>query len=46
MLAKPGPLPSGPGWSYEVKWDGFRITGSFSVMASPVLGDSGYRAEG
>jgi bifunctional non-homologous end joining protein LigD len=24
MLAKPGPLPSGPGWSYEVKWDGFR----------------------
>ena len=24
MLAKPGPLPTGPGWSYEVKWDGFR----------------------
>ena len=24
MLAKPGPMPTGPGWSYEVKWDGFR----------------------
>jgi bifunctional non-homologous end joining protein LigD len=24
MLAKPGPLPTGAGWSYEVKWDGFR----------------------
>ena len=24
MLAKLGPLPTGPGWSYEVKWDGFR----------------------
>ena len=24
MLAKPGPLPTGPGWSYDVKWDGFR----------------------
>jgi bifunctional non-homologous end joining protein LigD len=24
MLSRPGPLPSGAGWSYEVKWDGFR----------------------
>ncbi len=24
MLAKPGPLPEGPGWIYEPKWDGFR----------------------
>ncbi len=24
MLARPGEFPSGPGWSYEVKWDGFR----------------------
>jgi bifunctional non-homologous end joining protein LigD len=24
MLATPGPLPSGPGWSYEFKWDGVR----------------------
>jgi ATP-dependent DNA ligase len=24
MLAKPGPLPTSDGWSYEPKWDGFR----------------------
>jgi bifunctional non-homologous end joining protein LigD len=24
MLARPGPLPSGSGWSFELKWDGFR----------------------
>lgn len=24
MLSRPGPLPRGPGWSFEVKWDGFR----------------------
>src|SRR4051812_3987627 len=24
MLAKGGPLPSGRGWSFEPKWDGFR----------------------
>jgi bifunctional non-homologous end joining protein LigD len=24
MLARPGPLPSGSGWSYELKWAGFR----------------------
>jgi bifunctional non-homologous end joining protein LigD len=24
MLARSGPLPSGTGWSYELKWDGFR----------------------
>ena len=24
MLARPGPLPSGSGWFYELKWDGFR----------------------
>ena len=25
MLATPSPhLPSGPGWTYEVKWDGYR----------------------
>jgi hypothetical protein len=24
MLARSGPLPTGSGWSYEVKWDGFR----------------------
>ena len=24
MLSRPAPLPSGPGWSFELKWDGFR----------------------
>jgi bifunctional non-homologous end joining protein LigD len=24
MLARSGPLPLEPGWSYELKWDGFR----------------------
>lgn len=24
MLSRPGPVPSGSGWSFEVKWDGFR----------------------
>jgi bifunctional non-homologous end joining protein LigD len=24
MLSKPGPLPSGAAWSFELKWDGFR----------------------
>lgn len=25
MLATAGPLPAGPGWAYEVKWDGYRV---------------------
>jgi bifunctional non-homologous end joining protein LigD len=24
MLARPGELPAGPGWAFEVKWDGVR----------------------
>ena len=24
MLSRPGPLPTGPAWSFELKWDGFR----------------------
>src|SRR4051794_15978000 len=24
MLSRPGEIPAGPGWSFEVKWDGFR----------------------
>ncbi|ALL81715.1 DNA ligase [Pseudonocardia sp. EC080619-01] len=35
MLATPGPLPTGPGWSFEVKWDGMR------VLASVTEGDDG-----
>ena len=25
MLATPGTLPPGPGWAYELKWDGVRV---------------------
>lgn len=25
MMAQPGPLPVGEGWSYEMKWDGVRV---------------------
>ncbi len=25
MLATAGPLPDGPGWAYELKWDGVRV---------------------
>src|SRR5438093_9996015 len=28
MLAHSGPLPSGLGWSFELKWDGFRAIAS------------------
>jgi bifunctional non-homologous end joining protein LigD len=24
MLCRPGPIPTGRGWTFEVKWDGFR----------------------
>jgi bifunctional non-homologous end joining protein LigD len=24
MLLRPGPIPSGDGWAFELKWDGFR----------------------
>jgi bifunctional non-homologous end joining protein LigD len=24
MLSRPGPLPTGAGWAFEPKWDGFR----------------------
>lgn len=25
MMATPGPMPTGPAWSYELKWDGIRV---------------------
>jgi bifunctional non-homologous end joining protein LigD len=28
MLARPGPLPHGSGWTYEIKWDGIRALAS------------------
>jgi bifunctional non-homologous end joining protein LigD len=30
MLATAGPLPTGPGWAYEFKWDGVRVIASIS----------------
>ena len=24
MLLRPGPIPAGEGWAFELKWDGFR----------------------
>jgi bifunctional non-homologous end joining protein LigD len=30
MLATSGPLPSGPGWAYEFKWDGVRTLADVS----------------
>ena len=30
MLATPGDLPTGPGWIYEVKWDGMRLLADVS----------------
>ena len=29
MLASPGPLPTGPSWGYELKWDGVRALVGF-----------------
>ncbi|MEQ3551075.1 non-homologous end-joining DNA ligase [Pseudonocardia nematodicida] len=37
MLATPGPLPTGPGWSFEVKWDGMRVLASTTGDDEPVL---------
>ncbi|SFN95844.1 bifunctional non-homologous end joining protein LigD [Pseudonocardia ammonioxydans] len=34
MLATPGPLPTGPGWSFEVKWDGMRVLASVTEGAA------------
>ena len=36
MLATTGALPSGPGWSYEFKWDGVRVLALFA-SGPPVL---------
>lgn len=30
MLATPGDLPTGPGWVFEVKWDGMRVLADVS----------------
>src|SRR5687767_14413044 len=42
MFATPGPLPSGPGWAYEVKWDGYRAI----YQAGRYYGRSGLQLSG
>ncbi|MEV6488468.1 non-homologous end-joining DNA ligase [Actinoplanes sp. NPDC051633] len=41
MLATTGPLPSGPGWSYEFKWDGVRVISAFDSGAPRLYARSG-----
>jgi bifunctional non-homologous end joining protein LigD len=41
MLAKSGPLPTGDGWGYEVKWDGVRALAFVSGGRVKLVGRSG-----
>ncbi|GAA2377751.1 ATP-dependent DNA ligase [Dactylosporangium salmoneum] len=41
MLASPGPLPTGPGWAYEFKWDGIRAIAVVSGGATRLFARSG-----
>ncbi|MCA2214527.1 non-homologous end-joining DNA ligase [Jidongwangia harbinensis] len=41
MLASTGPLPAGPGWSYEFKWDGVRVLALFDGGAPHLYARSG-----
>jgi bifunctional non-homologous end joining protein LigD len=41
MLATAGPLPLGPGWSYEFKWDGVRVLSVFSGSSPQLFARSG-----
>lgn len=36
MLATPGALPTGPDWSFEVKWDGMRLLADVSTADDQV----------
>jgi bifunctional non-homologous end joining protein LigD len=36
MLATTGPVPTGPGWSYEIKWDGVRVLARLSTSPATV----------
>jgi len=43
MLARSGPLPNNPGWTFELKYDGFRAivrTGENYTVRSRILGDA------
>jgi len=41
MLATPGALPTGPGWLYEVKWDGMRVLADVDTGVLTLRGRSG-----
>ena len=41
MLATAGPLPPGPGWSYEFKWDGVRVLAAFDGGPPQLFARSG-----
>jgi bifunctional non-homologous end joining protein LigD len=41
MLATTGPLPLGPGWSYEFKWDGVRVLATFAGGSPRLYARSG-----
>src|SRR5262245_50689180 len=41
MLAIAGPLPTGPGWAYEFKWDGVRAIAAASAGRLRVYARSG-----
>ncbi|MEV0130809.1 non-homologous end-joining DNA ligase [Dactylosporangium sp. NPDC050688] len=41
MLATTGPLPSGPGWAYEFKWDGIRAIAVISGGETRLYARSG-----
>src|SRR3954471_8384055 len=41
MLATAGALPSGPGWSFEFKWDGVRVLALFTGGSPDLFARSG-----
>ncbi|MCU1426138.1 MAG: ligD [Actinomycetia bacterium] len=41
MFAMPGTMPNGPGWAYEVKWDGVRAISTVSDGALRIVGRNG-----
>jgi ATP-dependent DNA ligase len=45
MLSKPGPLPTGDGWMFEPKWDGFRAIVS-TIEALSVRSRRGWQMAG
>ncbi len=42
MLATAGPVPVGPGWAYEVKWDGMRVLGLVSDSGVRLVSRNGH----